>query len=73
MIRKTLLTAALTLPLIAISGVAFAGPQWNPTMLPWVSAQASQQVAKPYAQYVAPRDRIHTTGPKSPVTHIQRW
>lgn len=73
MIRKTLLTAALALPLVAMSGLAYAGPQWNPTMAPWNTAQVKQPVSKPYAQYVAPQDRIHTTGPKSPVTHRQRW
>jgi hypothetical protein len=60
MIRKILLTAALALPLIAMSGLAYAGPQWNPTMPPWNSAQAQNQTSqpvpsKPYAQYVAPQ------------------
>ena len=57
MTRKSLFTASLLLPLIAISGVAYAGPQWNPTQLPWNSAQSSNQTqvpSKPYAQYVAP-------------------
>ena len=73
MIRKTLLKAALALPLVAMSGLAYAGPQWNPTMAPWNTAQANQPVSKPYAQYVAPQARIHSTGPKSPVKHPQRW
>ena len=78
MIRKTLLTATLTLPLVAMSGLAYAGPQWNPTMPPWNSAQAQNQTGpsvtpKPYAQYVAPQLRYHSTGPKSPVKHPQRW
>jgi hypothetical protein len=73
MIRKTLLATALALPLIATSGVAFAGPQWNPTASPWNTAQTNQPVSKPYAQYVAPQARIHSTGPKSPVKHPQRW
>ena len=66
MIKKSLLTAALALPLIAMSGLAFAGPQWNPTMLPWNTAQANQPVSKPYAQLVAPQARIHSTGPNPP-------
>ena len=73
MIKKSLLTAALALPLIAMSGLAFAGPQWNPTMLPWSTAQANQPVSKPYAQSVAPQLRYHSTGPKSPVKHPQQW
>lgn len=60
MIRKSLLTASLATSLIAMSGVAFAGPQWNPNMAPWNSAQAQRQTSqsvasKPYAQYVAPQ------------------
>lgn len=73
MIRNSLLTASLALSLVAMSGAAFAGPQWNPTMAPWNTAQIKQQVSKPYAQYVAPQARVHSTGPKSPVTHVQRW
>ncbi len=73
MIKKILLTAALALPLIATSSVTFAGPQWNPTQSPWKTAQTNQPVAKPFAQYVAPQVRVHSTGPKSPVTHVQRW
>ena len=73
MIRKTLLVTALALPLFAMSGVADAGPQWNPTMAPWNTAQSNQPVSKPYAQYVAPQARIHSTGPKSPVKHAQQW
>jgi uncharacterized membrane protein YccC len=77
MTRKSLLTAALALPLVAMSGVAYAGPQWNATMLPWNSAQAlnqtSQPVAsKPYAQYVAPQAKYHWTGPKHNQYHLQR-
>jgi uncharacterized membrane protein YccC len=77
MTRKTLLTASLALPLIAMSGVAFAGPQWNPNMLPWNSAQALNQtsqpvVSKPYAQYLAAQTKIHWTGPKHNQYHVQR-
>ena len=73
MIKKSLLTASLALSLVAMSSVAFAGPQWNPTQSPWKSAQANQPVSKPYAQSVAPQLRYHSTGPKSPVKHPQRW
>jgi hypothetical protein len=73
MIKKDLLAASVLLPLIAVSGTAYAGPQWNPTMAPWNTAQVQQLVSKPYAQYVAPQVRVHSTGPKSTVTHVQRW
>ncbi len=59
MTKKTLLTASLLVPLIALSGVAYAGggrissPLQN-------SAQSQNQTglsaaSKPYAQYVAPQ------------------
>ena len=83
MIRKSLLTAALLMPLIALSGMANAGPQWNPTMAPWKSAQSPTQtgpsvVSKPYARFVAPeKDRgglelRYQGGPKSPFRHYER-
>jgi hypothetical protein len=58
MIRKTFRTAALALPLVAMSGLAYAGPQWNPTKAPWKSVQnqtGPSVASKPYAQYVAPQ------------------
>lgn len=81
MTRKSLFTVSLLLPLIAISGMAYAGPQWNPTQLPWKSAQSSNQTqvpSKPYAQYVAPRRTTgvqpgyRTTPKPSRVQHYQR-
>ena len=59
MIRKALLATSLLLPLIAISGAAYAGPQWNPTILPWKTlspqTQSGSSVSKPYAAYVPPK------------------
>jgi hypothetical protein len=81
MTRKSLLTVALLLPFVAISSGAYAGPQWNPTQLPWKSAQPSNQTQvpyKPYAQYVAPERTTagqpgYQIAPKpSRVQHYQR-
>lgn len=58
MTRKSLFAVSLLLPLVGLSGAAYAGPQWNPTMAPWNSAPSLNQTqvpSKPYAQYVAPR------------------
>ena len=81
MTRKSLLTVSLLLPLVALSGAAYAGPQWNPTMAPWKSAQPSNQtqvLSKPYAQYVAPqrtgdgRSSYQPAPTPSRVQHFQR-
>ena len=77
MIRKNLLTAALALPLIAMSGVAYAGSSPRdgsavPTRL--LNQQISQSVpSKPYAQYVAPQQTTTFSikaGQKAP--HFER-
>jgi len=73
MIRKNLLTASLILPLIAMSGVAYAGSSPRdgsavPARL--LNKQISQSVpSKPYAQFVAPQQTGASqsnvqTGPK---------
>lgn len=81
MTRKSLFAVLLLLPLIAVSGAAYAGPQWNPTQLPWNSAQTLNQTqvpSKPYAQYVAPQRTDgarsgYQRGPNpSRVQHFQR-
>jgi hypothetical protein len=59
MTKKSLLTASLLVPLIALSGVAYAGGPRTPTAFQ-NSAQAQNQTgpsmaSKPYAQYVAPQ------------------
>ena len=51
MIKKSLLTASLLLPLIALSGVAYAGGPRTPTAF---QNAAQTSVSKPYAQAVAP-------------------
>ena len=76
MTRKTLFTASLLVPLITLSGVAYAGPQWIPTMAPWKPAVSLSQTgpsvtSKPYAQYVAPQPKYHWTGPKHNQYHRQ--
>jgi hypothetical protein len=72
MTRKTLLTASLILPLIAMSGVAYAGSPHDGSAVParLLNKQTSQSVAsKPYAQLVAPQQTSGSqsnfqTGPK---------
>jgi hypothetical protein len=59
MTKKILLTASLLLPLIAMSGVAYAGGGRISSAMQ-NSAQAQNQTgqsvaSKPYAQYVAPQ------------------
>lgn len=59
MTKKILLTALLLLPLIAMSGAAYAGGGRLSTVFQ-NSAQPQKQTgrvvaSKPYAQYVAPR------------------
>jgi hypothetical protein len=68
MTKKSLLTVSLLVPLIALSGVAYAGGPRTPTAYQ-DSAQAlnfagESVVSKPYAQYVAPQPKTHWTGPK---------
>ena len=76
MIRKSLLTASLALPLIAMSGVAFAGSPHDGSAVParLLDKQISQSVAsKPYAQYVAPQQTTTWSlkaGQKAP--HFER-
>jgi hypothetical protein len=58
MTRKTLLTASLALPLIAMSGVAYAGSPRDGSAIPahLLYSQTSQSVpSKPYAQFVTPQ------------------
>lgn len=68
MTRKSLLAASLFVPLIAMSGAAYAGPQWNPTMPPWNQARSASQplTSKPYAEYVGTKQISgkQSTGPK---------
>jgi hypothetical protein len=76
---KSLLTASLLVPLIALSGVAYAGGPRTPTAFQ-NSAQAQNQTgpsvaSKPYAQYVAPQQTstwIYQGGPKSPPRLVGR-
>jgi hypothetical protein len=75
MIRKSLFAVSLLLPIFAISGAAYASPQWNPTQLPWKSAQPLNQTqvpSKPYAQYVAPQRTGGTQPVHQPVVNPSR-
>ncbi len=72
MTRKTLLAAALGLPIIALAGTAYAGPtsSYPPTKVPTV-------VNGPYAQFVRMNhadnyECRYQGGPKSPVWHQPR-
>jgi hypothetical protein len=74
MTEKGLLTAALLVPLIALSGVAYArggGGGGRISSALQISAQAQNQTvaSKPYAQYVAAKE--HWTGPKHNQYHRQ--
>jgi len=77
MIRKNLLTASLILPLIAMSGVAFAGSPHDGSAIParLLNKQISQSVApKPYAQFVAPEQtgRSQSNVQTGPKLHYER-
>jgi hypothetical protein len=72
MFRKSLLTATLALPLVAMAGTAFAGPTTS-----YPPARSAWQSTGPYAQYVQPAHSDGTQcrysgGPKSPVWHQMR-
>jgi hypothetical protein len=79
MTKKILLTASLLLPLIAMSGATYAaggGGGLSPVFQRPAQSQnqAGPSVAsKPYAQYVAPKTRLHWTGPKHNQFHTQRY
>ncbi len=72
MTGKILLAAALGLPLVALSGIAIAGPtSWYPP------ARVATVVNGPYAQFVRmnhPDDYEcrYQGGPKSPIWHQPR-
>jgi hypothetical protein len=73
MIKKTLLTASLLLPLIAVSGAAYAGPQWNPTAAlangtngytvgdTWIEPTVQQQGISAFASAAVQRPVKHFT------------
>lgn len=76
MTRKSLFTASLLLPLIAMSGVAYAGPTWTPARSPSQTSGSEAYIA--YAQYVPTMQHVggwecsYQGGPKSPLVHSRR-
>jgi hypothetical protein len=71
MTKTSLLAASLVLPLIALSGTAYAGPANS------IPPRAPSQISDAYAQYVPAThadgyDCLYQGGPKSPIVHAKR-
>jgi len=75
MFTKTLLAAALAVPVLALSGVAYADNPGGPkSTISTPAPKAAVKTKKPYAQYVPEmrtggHNHIYVGGPKSTIPH----